>query len=87
MKIIKASRLQVASRCFQLLTSVFQAPPSVAVPYIQALGPTLVRFLQVLRMVSSAFSPYSPQKSDIFLEHFFSLKILTLFQNLEKEKK
>uniref|UniRef100_A0A3Q3XP86 HEAT repeat containing 5A n=1 Tax=Mola mola TaxID=94237 RepID=A0A3Q3XP86_MOLML len=40
----------VASRCFQLLTSVFQAPPSVAVPYIQALGPTLVRFLQVLRM-------------------------------------
>uniref|UniRef100_A0A8D0A350 HEAT repeat-containing protein 5A n=1 Tax=Sander lucioperca TaxID=283035 RepID=A0A8D0A350_SANLU len=38
----------VVSRCYQLLTSVFQAQPSVAVPYIQALGPPLVRFLQVL---------------------------------------
>uniref|UniRef100_A0A3B4ZDP3 HEAT repeat-containing protein 5A n=1 Tax=Stegastes partitus TaxID=144197 RepID=A0A3B4ZDP3_9TELE len=37
----------VVSRCYQLLTSVFQAPPGVAVPYIQALGPALVRFLQV----------------------------------------
>ncbi|XP_069008944.1 HEAT repeat-containing protein 5A isoform X2 [Embiotoca jacksoni] len=36
----------VVSRCYQLLTSVFQALPSVAVPYIQALGPSLVRFLQ-----------------------------------------
>ncbi|KAF3700710.1 HEAT repeat-containing protein 5A [Channa argus] len=36
----------VVSRCFQLLTSVFQAQPSVAVPYIQAVGPPLVRFLQ-----------------------------------------
>ncbi|XP_041668819.1 HEAT repeat-containing protein 5A isoform X4 [Cheilinus undulatus] len=36
----------VVSRCYQLLTSVFQAPPTVAVPYIQALGPPLVRFLQ-----------------------------------------
>ncbi|XP_019118769.2 HEAT repeat-containing protein 5A isoform X2 [Larimichthys crocea] len=36
----------VVSRCYQLLTSVFQAPPGVAVPYIQALGPPLVRFLQ-----------------------------------------
>ncbi|XP_078133588.1 HEAT repeat-containing protein 5A isoform X2 [Sander vitreus] len=36
----------VVSRCYQLLTSVFQAQPSVAVPYIQALGPPLVRFLQ-----------------------------------------
>lgn len=37
---------QVVSRCNQLLTSVFQAPPTVAVPYIQALGPPLIRFLQ-----------------------------------------
>ncbi|KAM3594589.1 uncharacterized protein V6R79_010326 [Siganus canaliculatus] len=37
---------QVVSRCHQLLVSVFQAPPPVAVPYIQALGPPLVRFLQ-----------------------------------------
>lgn len=45
------SLLQVVTRCFQLMTSVFQAPPTVAVPYIRALGPPLVRFLQVL-MVS-----------------------------------
>ncbi|CAN9501938.1 unnamed protein product [Ophioblennius macclurei] len=36
----------VVSRCHQLLASVFQAPPTLAVPYIQALGPKLVRFLQ-----------------------------------------
>ncbi|XP_030575487.1 HEAT repeat-containing protein 5A isoform X2 [Archocentrus centrarchus] len=36
----------VVSRCCQLLTTVFQAQPGVAVPYIQALGPSLVRFLQ-----------------------------------------
>ncbi|XP_039994056.1 HEAT repeat-containing protein 5A isoform X3 [Xiphias gladius] len=36
----------VVSRCYQLLTSVFQAQSGVAVPYIQALGPPLVRFLQ-----------------------------------------
>ncbi|XP_056249752.1 HEAT repeat-containing protein 5A isoform X3 [Seriola aureovittata] len=36
----------VVSRCYQLMTSVFQAQPAVAVPYIQALGPPLVRFLQ-----------------------------------------
>ncbi|KAL7380923.1 hypothetical protein ABVT39_026023 [Epinephelus coioides] len=36
----------VVSRCYQLLTSVFQAPSAVAVPYIHALGPPLVRFLQ-----------------------------------------
>uniref|UniRef100_A0A8P4JY70 HEAT repeat-containing protein 5A n=1 Tax=Dicentrarchus labrax TaxID=13489 RepID=A0A8P4JY70_DICLA len=33
-------------QCYQLLSSVFQGPPGVAVPYIQALGPPLVRFLQ-----------------------------------------
>ncbi|TNN87383.1 HEAT repeat-containing protein 5A [Liparis tanakae] len=36
----------VVSRCLQLMTSLFQAPPPVAVPYIRALGPPLVRFLQ-----------------------------------------
>uniref|UniRef100_A0A667YCV2 HEAT repeat-containing protein 5A n=1 Tax=Myripristis murdjan TaxID=586833 RepID=A0A667YCV2_9TELE len=40
--------LQVVSRCYQLLASVFQAQSAVAVPYIQALGPHLVRHLQVL---------------------------------------
>ncbi|KAM6968415.1 LOW QUALITY PROTEIN: HEAT repeat-containing protein 5A [Tautogolabrus adspersus] len=43
---IEAKDPLVVSRCYQLLTSVFQAPPTVAVPYIQALGPPLVRFLQ-----------------------------------------
>ncbi|XP_039459003.1 HEAT repeat-containing protein 5A isoform X1 [Oreochromis aureus] len=36
----------VVSHCCQLLTTVFQAQPGVAIPYIQALGPTLIRFLQ-----------------------------------------
>uniref|UniRef100_A0A665U7E2 HEAT repeat-containing protein 5A n=1 Tax=Echeneis naucrates TaxID=173247 RepID=A0A665U7E2_ECHNA len=36
----------VVSRCYQLLTSVFQAQPAIAIPYIQALGSPLVRFLQ-----------------------------------------
>uniref|UniRef100_A0A8P4GPC7 HEAT repeat-containing protein 5A n=1 Tax=Dicentrarchus labrax TaxID=13489 RepID=A0A8P4GPC7_DICLA len=40
--------MDVVSQCYQLLSSVFQGPPGVAVPYIQALGPPLVRFLQVL---------------------------------------
>ncbi|XP_062252890.1 HEAT repeat-containing protein 5A isoform X1 [Platichthys flesus] len=43
---MEAKQPEVVSRCFQLLTSVFQAQPGVAVPYIQALGPPLVRFLQ-----------------------------------------
>lgn len=43
-----APLLQVAARCFQLMASVFQAPAPVAVPYIRALGPPLLRFLQVL---------------------------------------
>uniref|UniRef100_A0A7N6BFF2 HEAT repeat-containing protein 5A n=1 Tax=Anabas testudineus TaxID=64144 RepID=A0A7N6BFF2_ANATE len=38
----------VVSRCFQLLASVFQAQPAVAVPYIRALGPPLVRFLKLM---------------------------------------
>ncbi len=44
-----SSLLQVVSRCHQLLPSVFQAPPAVAVLYIQTLGPPLVRFLQVMK--------------------------------------
>ncbi|CAJ1074884.1 HEAT repeat-containing protein 5A isoform X4 [Xyrichtys novacula] len=45
---MEAKDPQVVSRCYQLLTTVFQAPPTVAVPYIQALGPPLVRFLQTV---------------------------------------
>lgn len=45
--------LQVVTRCFQLLTSVFQAPPAVAIPYIRALGPPLLGFLQVPMPTSS----------------------------------
>uniref|UniRef100_A0A667Y5F9 HEAT repeat-containing protein 5A n=1 Tax=Myripristis murdjan TaxID=586833 RepID=A0A667Y5F9_9TELE len=40
--------VSTAVRCYQLLASVFQAQSAVAVPYIQALGPHLVRHLQVL---------------------------------------
>uniref|UniRef100_A0A3Q3XDT8 HEAT repeat-containing protein 5A n=1 Tax=Mola mola TaxID=94237 RepID=A0A3Q3XDT8_MOLML len=61
----------VASRCFQLLTSVFQAPPSVAVPYIQALGPTLVRFLQVERS-----RPQSPEELTAVLEAVRAMEAL-----------
>ncbi|KAK5857880.1 hypothetical protein PBY51_011093 [Eleginops maclovinus] len=43
---MEAKDPQVVSRCYQLLTSVFQAQPAMAVPYIQALGPQLVRTLQ-----------------------------------------
>lgn len=39
--------LQVLNRCCQLLTSIFQAAPTIAVPYIQALGPRLLLLLQV----------------------------------------
>uniref|UniRef100_A0A8P4G9G3 HEAT repeat-containing protein 5A n=1 Tax=Dicentrarchus labrax TaxID=13489 RepID=A0A8P4G9G3_DICLA len=41
----------VVSQCYQLLSSVFQGPPGVAVPYIQALGPPLVRFLQLVAIL------------------------------------
>ncbi|KAM6973609.1 HEAT repeat-containing protein 5A [Aplochiton taeniatus] len=36
----------VLSRTYQLLTSVFQSQQGVSVPYIQALGPAVVRHLQ-----------------------------------------
>ncbi|CAL8283222.1 unnamed protein product [Lota lota] len=36
----------VASVCFQMLTTVFQVQSGVAVPYIQTLGPLLLRYLQ-----------------------------------------
>uniref|UniRef100_A0A3Q3X6B3 LAA1-like C-terminal TPR repeats domain-containing protein n=1 Tax=Mola mola TaxID=94237 RepID=A0A3Q3X6B3_MOLML len=62
----------VASRCFQLLTSVFQAPPSVAVPYIQALGPTLVRFLQKVERSR----PQSPEELTAVLEAVRAMEAL-----------
>ncbi|XP_008312892.1 HEAT repeat-containing protein 5A isoform X2 [Cynoglossus semilaevis] len=43
---MEAKDPRVRSLCFQLLTSIFQAQSAVAVPYIQALGPTLFHFLQ-----------------------------------------
>ncbi|XP_068607819.1 HEAT repeat-containing protein 5A [Brachionichthys hirsutus] len=48
----------VVSRCLQLLTSVFQAQTAVAVPYIQALGPPLIRFLQK----AERSAPRSPEE-------------------------
>ncbi|XP_040916672.1 HEAT repeat-containing protein 5A isoform X2 [Toxotes jaculatrix] len=63
---------QVVSRCYQLLTSVFQAQPAVAVPYIQALGPPLVRFLQ--RVERSR--PQSPEELLGVLEGVRALEAL-----------
>ncbi|XP_029900277.1 HEAT repeat-containing protein 5A isoform X2 [Myripristis murdjan] len=48
----------VVSRCYQLLASVFQAQSAVAVPYIQALGPHLVRHLQTVERSR----PQSPEE-------------------------
>ncbi|XP_035465938.2 HEAT repeat-containing protein 5A isoform X2 [Scophthalmus maximus] len=62
----------VVSRCYQLLTSVFQAPPGIAVPYIQALGLPLVRFLQ--RVERSR--PRSPEELLRVLEGVRALEAL-----------
>ncbi|XP_075963534.1 HEAT repeat-containing protein 5A [Anarhichas minor] len=62
----------VVSRCHQLLTSVFQAPPTVAVPYIQALGPPLVRFLQKVERSR----PQSPEELLGVLEGVRSMEAL-----------
>uniref|UniRef100_A0A8D3DC37 HEAT repeat-containing protein 5A n=1 Tax=Scophthalmus maximus TaxID=52904 RepID=A0A8D3DC37_SCOMX len=62
----------VVSRCYQLLTSVFQAPPGIAVPYIQALGLPLVRFLQ--RVERSR--PQSPEELLRVLEGVRALEAL-----------
>ncbi|XP_047467316.1 HEAT repeat-containing protein 5A [Mugil cephalus] len=62
----------VVSRCLQLLTSVFQAQPSVAVPYIQALGPTLVRFLQKVERSR----PQSPEELQGVLEGLRAMEAL-----------
>ncbi|XP_070698755.1 HEAT repeat-containing protein 5A [Pempheris klunzingeri] len=62
----------VVSRCYQLLTSVFQAPPTVAVPYIQALGPPLVRFLQKVERTR----PQSPEELRGVLEGVRAMEAL-----------
>ncbi|XP_008275344.1 HEAT repeat-containing protein 5A [Stegastes partitus] len=62
----------VVSRCYQLLTSVFQAPPGVAVPYIQALGPALVRFLQKVERSR----PQSPEELIGVLEGIRAMEAL-----------
>ncbi|XP_026160958.1 HEAT repeat-containing protein 5A, partial [Mastacembelus armatus] len=63
---------QVVSRCHQLLMSVFQAQPAVAIPYIQALGPSLVRFLQK----AERSRPQSPEELLGVLEGVRALEAL-----------
>ncbi|XP_038585677.1 HEAT repeat-containing protein 5A isoform X2 [Micropterus salmoides] len=62
----------VVSRCYQLLTSVFQAPPGVAIPYIKALGPPLVRFLQKVERSR----PQSPEELSGVLEGVRAMEAL-----------
>ncbi|KAM4625645.1 HEAT repeat-containing protein 5A [Polymixia lowei] len=62
----------VVSRCYQMLTSVFQAQSGVAVPYIQALGPPLVRFLQ--RVERSR--PQSPEELQGVVEGLRAMEAL-----------
>lgn len=66
------SLLQVVTRCFQLMTSLFQAPPTVAVPYLRALGPGLLRFLQQAERTR----PQSPEDLDGVLEGVRALEAL-----------
>ncbi|XP_054861607.1 HEAT repeat-containing protein 5A isoform X4 [Amphiprion ocellaris] len=62
----------VVSRCYQLLTSVFQAPPAVSIPFIQALGPVLVRFLQQVERRR----PQSPEELNGVLEGIRAMEAL-----------
>uniref|UniRef100_H3CA84 HEAT repeat-containing protein 5A n=1 Tax=Tetraodon nigroviridis TaxID=99883 RepID=H3CA84_TETNG len=67
-----AKEPQVVTGCFQLMTSVFQAPPAVAVPYIRALGPPLLRFLQKVERSR----PQSPEDLRGVLEGLRALEAL-----------
>ncbi|XP_029973021.1 LOW QUALITY PROTEIN: HEAT repeat-containing protein 5A [Salarias fasciatus] len=62
----------VVSRCHQLLASIFQAPPTLAVPYIQALGPPLVRFLQQVERRR----PQTPDELQSVLDGVRALEVL-----------
>uniref|UniRef100_A0A673BWM9 HEAT repeat-containing protein 5A n=1 Tax=Sphaeramia orbicularis TaxID=375764 RepID=A0A673BWM9_9TELE len=62
----------VVSRCFQLLATVFQAPPPVSVPYIQSLGPPLVRFLQRVE----GRRPQSPDELTGVLDGIRAMEVL-----------
>ncbi|KAL3969204.1 growth factor receptor-bound protein 10 [Sarotherodon galilaeus] len=64
----------VVSHCCQLLTTVFQAHPGVAIPYIKALGPTLIRFLQKVERSR----PKTPQELLGALEAIRAMEALIL---------
>ncbi|XP_058470663.1 HEAT repeat-containing protein 5A isoform X2 [Solea solea] len=60
------------SHCFQLLTSLFQAPPTIAVPFIQSLGPALLRFLQDVERTR----PQTPQELQEVLDGVRAMEAL-----------
>lgn len=74
---------QVVTRCFQLMASVFEAPPTVAVPYIRALGPPLVRFLQVLMPNGVIPELKFPSVYSCFGTIFKGMKMFLLFRRLK----
>ncbi|XP_053700963.1 HEAT repeat-containing protein 5A [Synchiropus splendidus] len=60
------------SGCFQLVTSLFQGPPAIAVPCIRALGPPLIRFLQKAERTR----PQSPDELQGVLQGIRALEAL-----------
>ncbi|KAM9777521.1 HEAT repeat-containing protein 5A [Neosynchiropus ocellatus] len=58
--------------CVQLMTSLFQGPPAITVPYIRALGPPLIRFLQK----AERSRPQSPDELQGVLEGIRAMEAL-----------
>ncbi|XP_061750827.1 HEAT repeat-containing protein 5A isoform X2 [Nerophis ophidion] len=61
-----------ATRCFQLLASLFGAPQEQSVPYIRALGPGLMRFLQKVEKRR----PGCPEDLQVVLEGLRAMEVL-----------
>ncbi|XP_054653379.1 HEAT repeat-containing protein 5A isoform X2 [Dunckerocampus dactyliophorus] len=63
---------QEATRCFQLLAVLFRAHQEVSTPYIQALGPPLLRFLQKVERCR----PQCPEELQVVLEGIRAMEVL-----------
>nr|XP_057946007.1 HEAT repeat-containing protein 5A-like isoform X1 [Doryrhamphus excisus] len=61
-----------ATRCFQLLALLFRAHQEVSVPYIRALGPPLLRFLQKVERCR----PQCPEDLQVVLEGVRAMEVL-----------
>ncbi|XP_077476477.1 HEAT repeat-containing protein 5A [Stigmatopora argus] len=64
----------VASRCFRLLAWLFGGGPDLSAPYVRALGPPLLRFLQK----AERRRPESPEELQVVLDAVTALEVLTL---------